>query len=135
MEWKAACLCCMGWFEVLCITLTVVVGFLYILKLCLLSSLVMVMSRKFMDLFSSVSRVNLSLGCILLMCVWSCSICLLLPLYMRSMSSTYLYQYNILCACLLFSVFSMCVCSMLCMNISASMLDMGEPIGRPSDWV
>ena len=55
MEWKAACLCCMGWFEVLCITLTVVVGFLYILKLCLLSSLVMVVSRKFMDLFCSVS--------------------------------------------------------------------------------
>ena len=42
MEWKAACLCCMGWFEVLCITLTVVVGFLYILKLCLLFSFVMV---------------------------------------------------------------------------------------------
>ena len=46
IEWRAACLCCVGWCELFSIRLTVVVGFLYIFKLCLLSSFVMVMSKK-----------------------------------------------------------------------------------------
>ena len=58
MEWKAVCLCRVRWFELLCMRLTVVMVFLYILKLCLLSNFVMVTSTKFMDLFCSVSSVN-----------------------------------------------------------------------------
>ena len=55
-------LCCMRWFGLLCLRLKVVVGILYILKLCLLSILVMVLSKKLMDMFCSASRVNFSVG-------------------------------------------------------------------------
>ena len=36
VEWNIACLCCVGWFGVLCIVSTQVAGFLYKLNVCLL---------------------------------------------------------------------------------------------------
>ena len=61
---KAACLCCVGWFDVLCITMSVVVGFLYILYVCVLLVLLIVRSRKFILLFCSISSINFNLWCI-----------------------------------------------------------------------
>jgi len=49
-------------------TVNVVVGFLYILNLCLLSVFVMVRCRKFMLLSTSVSKVKFNFRCSLLMC-------------------------------------------------------------------
>ena len=111
----------------LCMTVNVVVGFLYILNVCLLSVFVKVRSMKFMLLLTSVSKVKFNFRCSL-MCWCNCLVCLLLPLNKSNMSSTYLYQYNILLAYLLFSSLSMWVCSMWWMNISARMLEIGEPI-------
>ena len=47
---------------VLSITVTVVVGFLYILNVCLLSVFVIVRSRKFILLLTSVSKVKFNIG-------------------------------------------------------------------------
>ena len=55
-------------------------GFLYIWYVCVLFVLVIVRSKKFMLLFSSISSVNFNLWCIVLMYLWKFSICLLLPL-------------------------------------------------------
>ena len=86
-----------------------------------------------MALFCSVSRVNLSLGCKLLVCV---------EFYMSAavlVHEGYVVGVTVpvydLCACLLFSEFSMSVRCMLCMFISASMLEVREPIGKPTDRV
>ena len=65
----------------LCMTVTVVVGFLYILNMCLLSVFVMVRSRKFILLLSSVSKVKFNFWCSLLIYWCNCLVCLLLPLY------------------------------------------------------
>ena len=86
----------------------VVVGFLYILNV---SVFVMVKSRRFMLLLTSVSKVKFNFSCSLLMYWCNCLVCLLLPLYRSNMSSSYLYQYNILLANLLFCSLSMWVCS------------------------
>ena len=48
-----------------CISVSVVVGFLYILNLCLCSSFVMEMSKKFMVLLCSFSAVKVIFLCIL----------------------------------------------------------------------
>ena len=48
----------------LCMTVNVVVGFLYILNVCLLSVFVMVRSRKFMVLLTSVSKVKFNFRCV-----------------------------------------------------------------------
>jgi hypothetical protein len=113
----------------LCVTITVVVDFLYILNMCLLSVFVIVKSRKFMLLLSSVSKVKFNFWCSLLMYWCSCLICLLFSFYRSNtrMSSTYLHQYIILLAYLLSCSLGMWVCSIYGMNISASMLKLGEP--------
>ena len=69
MVLKAYCLCCTGWLE-LCIRVTVVVGFLYILNLCMCSSLVMIRSMLLLFLYSAVKVMFL---CILFMWVSKCS--------------------------------------------------------------
>ena len=56
----------------LCLTVNVVVGFLYILNVCLLSVFVMVRSRKFMLLLTSVSKVKFNFRCSLLMFWCNC---------------------------------------------------------------
>ena len=60
MVLKAASLCCIGWLEVLCISVSVVVGFLYryILNLCMCSNFVMERSRTFMLLLCLYSAVK-----------------------------------------------------------------------------
>ena len=95
----------------LCMAVNVVVDFLYILNVCLISVFVMVRSRKFMLLLISVSKVKFNFRRSLLMSWCNCLVCLLLPLYRNNMSLTYLYQYNILLAYLLFCSLSMWVCS------------------------
>jgi len=72
-----ACLCCGGWFDVYGMILSVNVGFLYMEVVHFVGVLWMVMSRKFICLFDSVSAVNVMLGwsmlkssCMLLMSEW-----------------------------------------------------------------
>ena len=69
----------------LCMAVTVVVGFLYILNVCLLSVFVIVRSRKFILLLTSVSKVKFNFWCSLLMC-WCSLVCLLFPLFRSNMS-------------------------------------------------
>ena len=57
-----ACLCWGGWFDVYGMILSVNVGFLYMEVVHLVGVLSMVMSRKFIWLFDSVSAVNVMLG-------------------------------------------------------------------------
>jgi hypothetical protein len=58
----AACLCSGGWHDALWIMVSVAVGFLYMLKVNLSVSLLMVISRKFNWLLDSVSIVNFRVG-------------------------------------------------------------------------
>ena len=59
-----AYLCWVGWLEIYGMTVSVNVGFLYTAILQLVWVLLIVMSRKFIWLFSSHSAVNSSFGCI-----------------------------------------------------------------------
>ena len=85
-------------------------GFSVYVECVLLSGFLIVRSRKFMLLLTSVSNVKFNFGCSLLIYWCSCLICLL-PLYRSNMSSTYLYQCIILSACLLFCWLSVWVYS------------------------
>ena len=88
MKLNAACLCCLGWFEVLCITVTVMVGFLYLVKVCLLCVSVIVTLRNFVLYLTSVSNEKFNFGCSLLMYWCGSLVCLLFPSYRNIVSST-----------------------------------------------
>ena len=104
-----ACLRCMGWLELLCITLTLVVGFLYILNVCLLFVFIL-----FILLSTSVCKVKFNFGCTLSKYKWSSLVCLLFPLHKRIMSLTYLCQNIILWA--FFLIYLLTGCSIAIMN-------------------
>jgi hypothetical protein len=55
--------------SVLCITVTVMVGFQYILNVCLLSVFMIARSRKFILLLTSVSNMTFNFRCTLLILV------------------------------------------------------------------
>lgn len=81
-----------------------------------------------MVLFVSLSSMNFSSRCMLLM-EFNLSGVSFVQIYYIVDISVPVYDFI---ACLFLSGFSMCMCSMLCMNISANILEMGEAIGSPS---
>ena len=74
-------------------TVTVAVGFLYILNVCLLFVFVIVRIRKFILLLTSISKVKFNFRCTSYWCC--CLVCLLLPLYRSNISEPKYYFISI----------------------------------------
>jgi hypothetical protein len=105
------------------------VGFRYIEYCKFMSFQCILVSRKLMDSSCSFSIVNFMVCCSLLnaLSVWSMFV--LFWSYIINISSTYL-KYAIIHCCI--SMGYICVCSICCMYVSASIDDDGAPMASPS---